>query len=166
MDLSCDNAISDDAELMMMSSSGNNSALLTLCEGNPPVTGGFLSQRSVTRSFDVFCDLHLKKRSSKQSRRQWFETPSRSLWLPLLSCKLHIAWHMLIWNSRDPFYYGSTFIPVWISNHAPRKLWDEIIYPLSNFNGFNCTVEVWEWTSNSISHVKLDATTYPCSVYS
>ena len=30
------------------------SALLALCEGNPPVTGAFSSQRSVTRSFDVF----------------------------------------------------------------------------------------------------------------
>ena len=30
------------------------SALLALCEGNPPVTGGFPSQKPVTRSFDVF----------------------------------------------------------------------------------------------------------------
>ena len=30
------------------------SALLALCEGNPPVTGGFPSQRPVARSVDVF----------------------------------------------------------------------------------------------------------------
>ena len=30
------------------------SALLALYEGNPPVTGGFPSQRPVTRSFGVF----------------------------------------------------------------------------------------------------------------
>ena len=30
------------------------SGLLTLCEGNPPVTGGFLSQRAGNASFDVF----------------------------------------------------------------------------------------------------------------
>ena len=30
------------------------SALLALCDGNPPVTGGFPSQRPVTRSFDIF----------------------------------------------------------------------------------------------------------------
>ena len=30
------------------------SALLALCEGNPPVTGGLSSQTPVTRSFDVF----------------------------------------------------------------------------------------------------------------
>ena len=33
-----------------------------------------------TRSFDVFFDLCLIKRLSKQSRCRWFETPSRSLW--------------------------------------------------------------------------------------
>ena len=33
------------------------SALLTLCEGNPPVTGGFPSQRTVTRSDAEWCFL-------------------------------------------------------------------------------------------------------------
>ena len=65
---------------MMTSSSGNISALLSLCEGNPPVTGEFPSQRPVTQSFDVFFDLRQNKRLSKQSRRRWFETSSRSLW--------------------------------------------------------------------------------------
>ena len=40
----------------------------------------FPSQRPVTRSFNVFFDLHLDTRLCKQSRRRWFETPSRSLW--------------------------------------------------------------------------------------
>ena len=56
------------------------SALLALCEGNPSVTGGFPSQRPVTRSFDVFFCARLNKRLSKQSRCWWFETPRRSLW--------------------------------------------------------------------------------------
>ena len=56
------------------------SALLALCEGNPPVTGRFSLQRLVTRSFDVSFDVRLNKRLGKQSRRQWFETPLRSLW--------------------------------------------------------------------------------------
>ena len=45
-------------------------------------TGGrwFPSQTPMTWSFDVFFDLHLNKRLSKQSRRWWFETPSHSLW--------------------------------------------------------------------------------------
>ena len=56
------------------------SALLVLCAGNSSVTGEFPAQRPVTRSFDVFFDLHLNKRLSKQSWDRWFETPSRSLW--------------------------------------------------------------------------------------
>ena len=50
-------------------------ALLALCAGNSPVSGEFLSQRSVTRSIDVFFDLCLNKRLSKQSGGWWFETP-------------------------------------------------------------------------------------------
>ena len=56
------------------------SALLALCAGNSPVTGEFPSQRPVTRSFDVFFDLCLNKRLSKQSWGWWSETPSSSLW--------------------------------------------------------------------------------------
>ena len=44
------------------------------------VTGEFPSQRPMTWSFDVFFYLRLNKRLSKQSSRQRFETPPRSLW--------------------------------------------------------------------------------------
>ena len=53
------------------------SVLLALCEGNPPVTGGFPSQKSVTQSFDVCFDLHTAEQTIE--RRRWFEAPSRSL---------------------------------------------------------------------------------------
>ena len=56
------------------------SALLFFCAGNSPVTGKLPSKRPVTRSFDDFFELRLKKRLSKQWRRRWFDTPSRSLW--------------------------------------------------------------------------------------
>ena len=56
------------------------SALLALCEGNPPATFGFPSQRPVTRSFGVLFDPRLNKRLSKQPRRRWFERPSSSSW--------------------------------------------------------------------------------------
>ena len=56
------------------------SALLALCAGNSPVDGEFPAQRPVTRGFDIFFDLHLNKRFSKQSWGWWFETSSRSLW--------------------------------------------------------------------------------------
>ena len=56
------------------------STLLAICAGNSPVTGEFPAQRPVTRSFDVFFDLRLNKRLSKQWWGWWFETPSRPLW--------------------------------------------------------------------------------------
>ena len=56
------------------------SALLAICVRNSPVTGEFPAQRPVMRSFDIFFDLRLNKRSSKQWWGWWFETPSCSLW--------------------------------------------------------------------------------------
>ena len=43
------------------------SALLAICAGNSPVPGECPAQRPVTRNFDVFFDLRLNKRLSKQS---------------------------------------------------------------------------------------------------
>ena len=40
------------------------------------------------RSFDVFFDLRLNKRLSKQSRCRWFETSSRSIWR---HCKVYLG---------------------------------------------------------------------------
>ena len=56
------------------------SALLAICAGNSPVPGEFPAQRPVTRSFDVFIDLRLNKRLSKQSRGWRFEALPRPLW--------------------------------------------------------------------------------------
>ena len=36
--------------------------------------------RPMMQSFDVFFDLRLNKRLSKHARRQWFQTPSGSIW--------------------------------------------------------------------------------------
>ena len=56
------------------------SALLAICAGNSPVTGELPAQRPVTRSFDIFFDLRLNKRLSKQWWGWWFEAPSRLIW--------------------------------------------------------------------------------------
>ena len=56
------------------------SALLAICAGNSPVPGEFPAQRPVPQSFEVFFDLRLNKRLSKQSWGGWFETPSRPSW--------------------------------------------------------------------------------------
>ena len=35
---------------------------------------------------------------------------------------------------REPFYWqGLTSTPVWINNHIPSKMWDEISYPFPKF---------------------------------
>ena len=67
------------------------SALMALCAGNLPLTGEFPAQRPVTCNFDVFFDLRLNKRFSRQSWGWWFETPS----LPLLRhCNVYL-WYVM-----------------------------------------------------------------------
>ena len=56
------------------------STLLAIYAGNSLVTVQFPPQIPVTWSFDVFFDLHLNKRLTKQSWGWWFETLSRPLW--------------------------------------------------------------------------------------
>ena len=68
------------------------SALLTICAGNSPVPGKFPTQRPVTRSFDVFFDLRLNKRLSKQSWGWCFQTLSRPLWRHHDQHRLHTLW--------------------------------------------------------------------------
>ena len=66
---------------IMMTSSNGNIFRVTgpLCaEFTGP--GDFPTQRPVTRSFDIFFDLRLNKRLSKQPWGWWFETLSWSLW--------------------------------------------------------------------------------------
>ena len=65
---------------MMTPSNGTFSALLALCEDNLRGTDVFPSQRPVMWSFEVFFDLCLKNRLSKQSKYRWFEMLSSSLW--------------------------------------------------------------------------------------
>ena len=81
------------------------SALLAICAGNSPVPGEFPAQRPVTRSFDVFFDLRLNKRLSKQSWGWWFETLSRPLWR---HC-------MIIFSVETPQgIYNFSGIPAWL----------------------------------------------------
>ena len=94
---------------MMTSSNGNFSALLAICAGNSPVTGEFPTQRPVTRSFDVFLDLRLNKRLSKQSWGWWFEGPSCSLWRHCNGLELFTSVH----NRTPCVNNSSTSWPSW-----------------------------------------------------
>ena len=77
---------------LLTSCQGFNVSMMTSSNGNisrvtGPLCGEFTGhrvihqwQRPVTRSFDVFFDLRLNTRLSKQSWGWWFETPSVLLW--------------------------------------------------------------------------------------
>ena len=71
---------SSHAQCMMTSSNGNIFRITGPLCGEFTGPGEFPTQRSVTRSFDVFFDLRLNKRLSKQPWGWWYETPSWSLW--------------------------------------------------------------------------------------
>ena len=60
-------------------------------------------------------------------------------------------------ETNGRFKHGLTLIPAWIRNHTPSKVWDEITYPFLNFNG--TTVEVYEWISNFVLHIRMGAIT-------
>ena len=64
----------------MTSSNGNIFRVTGPLRGEFTGPGEFPAQRPVPRSFDVFFDLSLNKRLSKQSWGWWSETPPRSLW--------------------------------------------------------------------------------------
>ena len=112
------------ATVLMMTSSNGNIFRVTgpLC-GEFTGPGEFRTQRPVTQSFDVFFDLRLNKRLSKQPWGWWFETPSWSLWRqcnvktpqpPLFQHTATILWGQVTiipnikyqdhLNSRGPFY--------------------------------------------------------------
>ena len=116
----------------MTSSNGTISALLAICVGNSPVPGEFPAQRPVTRSFDVFFDLRLNKRLSKQSWVWWFETPSRPIWR-----HRNGALFCLGFITRSPLYqHNWTPIPAWISNRMDK--WFHPTFP----NG--CNYPSWD----------------------
>ena len=97
------------------------SALLAICAGNSPVSGEFPAQRPVTRSFDVFFDLRLNKRLSKQSWGWWFETLSLhhyDVTVMYVFITLCVRWVMRskreIWLRNR---YCSLKIPCWYQFH-------------------------------------------------
>ena len=74
---------------MMTSSNGNIFRVTGPLCGDFTGPGEFPTERPVTRSVDVFFDLRLNKRLSKQPWGWWFETLSRPLWR-------HIQWRLSV----------------------------------------------------------------------
>ena len=85
---------------VMTSSNGNIFRVTGHLCGNSPIPGEFPAQRPATRSFDIFFDLRLNKRSSKQSWGWWFDTLSHPLWRHCNEwTNLITAWGNELWSS-------------------------------------------------------------------
>ena len=108
----------------LMTSSKTFSASLAICAGNSPVTGEFPAHRPVTRSFDVFFDLRLNKRLSKQQWGWWFGTPSRPLWR---HCN-----GIPVWLVKLPFHL-----------HRPSVLLEIDRFPIPEIPTFNFLNDRW-----------------------
>ena len=101
---------------------------------NQMETGEFHSQRTVTRSFDVFFDLRLNKRLSKQLRPRRFETPSLSLWRHCNGIRSHEkninSPDKMVWASHHKEYNFQTMCDVTVKITVYR-LWIMILFSSS-----------------------------------
>ena len=129
----------------MTSSNGNIFRVTGPLCGEFTGPGEFPTQRPVTRSFDVFFDIRLNKRLSKQPWGWWFETLSWSLWyhcnvlmhwrycslalshwykyLSTRSTKCcHKIWSAFDQNQRKPIWNHNTMCDNQNCNHYPNCL--------------------------------------------
>ena len=122
------------------------SALLALCAGNSPVVGEFPAQRPVTRSFDVFFDLRMGTRLSKQSWGWWFETPSRSLSrhcnLVVFCVAMYISFDEWTYDTRsiqDKYCYSKN------TSNTPEDIlcFHCVIYVYLKWDIFCCNMSVY-----------------------
>ena len=115
--------------IIMTSSNGNIFRVTGHMCGNCPVTGKLPAQRPVTQSFDVFFDLRLNERLSKQSWGWWFETPSPPLWRHGnvgAEYLIYVFYLPLHDHVRDKFYlfipcdqvYWAQFNRRWLKTHV------------------------------------------------
>ena len=120
--------------LMMTSWNGDISELLAICSGNSPVPGEFRAQRPVTRSFDVFFDLRLNKRLSKQPWGWWFETPLRQLWRHRNAQVKHLMQSVTSGSTSTVEELNQRWIKAWRSDYTQTERMDVIIYACIHIN--------------------------------
>ena len=122
------------------------SVLLAICAGNSPVTGEIPAQRSVTRSFGVFFDLHLNKRLSKQSWGWWFETPSHPLWRQCNDYKISS-------NMSSSYVYELNRDWIFLENiHAISVIWVRWPNICSLCQGFSFRIIKYRTLANRMSN--------------
>ena len=113
------------------------SALLAIWAENSPVTGEFPAQRPATRSFDVFFDLHLNKRLSKQSWGWWFETPLHPLWRHCNECRnkgvksnTPLPSNVSTWITTSAFSGTGSHCPACRTTLIATRFWVVMICPI------------------------------------
>ena len=128
------------------------SALLDLCAGNSPVTDEFPSQRPVTRTFDVFFDLHLSKRLSKQSKRWWFKRRSRLLWRHCNDFQIMVIFNFCFLSSAERFRCKQCYNVLLSSPRVACKIcYIQLIYISLHFGGILIGFPWWRHQMETFS---------------
>ena len=105
---------------MMTSSNGNIFRVTGPLCGEFTGPGEVPTQRPVTRSFDVFFDLRLNKRLSKEPWGWWFETPSWSLWRQCNEWPKHASLNKVKLLFLAPLYHLQCWFIKKIKPHIPN----------------------------------------------
>ena len=113
---------------MMTSSNGNIFRVTGHLCGEFIGDRWFPAQRTVTRSLDVFFDLHLNKRLSKQWWGWWFETPSRPLWRHCNAGRIKQVTRPLEWGTSPGSHYY--YCPACRTYEIATRFWVVVICPI------------------------------------
>ena len=94
------------------------SASLDLCAGNSPVSREFPEQRPVTRNFDVFLDLRLNKRLSKNCEAG--ELKHHRVNYDVIVTGIIFWAHQVLWNTPKPWCFENDLKiwPIYHSSHC------------------------------------------------
>ena len=114
---------------MMTSSNGNIFRVTGHLCGEFTGPGEFPAQRPVMRSFDVFFDLRLNKRLSKQSWGWRFEMLSRPLWRHRNDIETSPRPLLLTVSSYTKFKFKYLYCPLFIECLVPISLVPHLIGP-------------------------------------
>ena len=142
------------------------SALLAICAWDSPVPGEFPAQRPMKRSFDVFFDLRLNKRLSKQSWGWWIEALSRPLWRhcseTVLQCQSY--WVLLkvqVAVDINPLFLQKMFLYLNLYSLTSRPSPAKCTLEISQIYSITCAITQIEYASTNLAkffHVRIS----PC----
>ena len=138
--------------IYMMTSWNGNIIRVTgpLC-GEFTGPGEFPTQRPVTQSFDVFFDLRLNKRLSKQPWGWWFDTPSLSSWR---QCNGIAVWkilavifnHLPIDGIKSRIFFSALFGYDGLNTLRPRRngyVVDDTFQLIFLNENFSFFIQIW-----------------------